>query len=58
MIPTLIMIIVAVLIVAVLFIALDYFAAAVGGDARLWLLLKGLIVLVALLLVLQRAGVV
>lgn len=58
MIPLLIMIVVAIVIVIVLFIAIDYFAAAVGGDGRLWLLLKGVIVLLALLFVLQRSGVV
>ena len=58
MLSTLILIIVAVVVVIVLFIALDYFASAAGGDARLWLLAKGLIVLLALVLVLQRTGVV
>lgn len=58
MINLLIMIIVAVVIVIVLFVALDYFARAIGGDVRLWLVLKGVIVLLALLLVLQRSHVV
>lgn len=54
----LIAIVVAVVIVIVLFIAIDYFARAAGGDSRLWVLLKGVVVLVALLMVLNRAGVV
>lgn len=54
----LIVLVIAIVIVIVLFIALDYFAGAMGGDGRLWLALKGLIVLIALLFVLQRAGFV
>lgn len=48
--------ILAVVIVAVLFVATDYFSAGIGGDARLWLVLKGLIILAALGLVLQHYG--
>ena len=49
--------IIAVAIVIALFVAIDYFSAGLGGDARLWYLLKGLVVLAALALVLQRTGV-
>ncbi len=58
MLELLIFIILAIIVVVVLFIALDYIASAVGGDGRLWMLIKGLIVLAALLYVLQRQGVV
>jgi hypothetical protein len=58
MLDLILLIIVAVVIVLVLFVALDYFAKAIGGDGRLWMLLKGLIVVAALVLVLQRSGVV
>ena len=60
MIELLIFIILAIVVVAVLFIAVDYIAGAAGAkvDGRLWMLLKGLIVLAALLYVLQRQGVV
>jgi hypothetical protein len=51
-------IVLALIVVIVLFVALDYFARAAGGDVRLWLLLKGVVVLLALLLVLERAGLV
>lgn len=52
----LVLLIIAVVIVIVLFMAIDYFARS-GGDARLWMALKGLVVLAALVIVLQRAGV-
>jgi len=55
---TIILIVIAVAIVIALFIAIDYFAAAAGGDARLWLLLKGLVVIGALVYVLRRTGAV
>lgn len=54
----LILIAVAIVIVIVLFIAMDYFAGAIGGDGRLWLALKGLVVIIALVFVLQRTGYV
>lgn len=57
MVSLLITIAVAIAIVVVLFIAIDYFASAVGGDSRLWLLLKGVVVIIALVMVLQRTGV-
>ena len=43
--------------VILLFIATDFFASAIGGDPRLWQALKGVIVLLALFYVLQRAGI-
>ena len=50
--------IIAVVIVVAVFIAIDYFAAAGGGNPRLWLLLKGLVVLAAVFYFLQRYGIV
>lgn len=58
MLSLLITIAVAIAIVVALFIAIDYFARAAGGDSRLWLLLKGVVVIIALVMVLQRTGVV
>ncbi len=57
MIALLITFVVAVVIVIGIFIAIDLFAGA-GGDPRLWNLLKGLVVLIAVVAVLQRSGVV
>lgn len=57
MISLLLTLVVAIVIVVFLFVAIDYFSSAIGGDGRLWLLLKGLIVLVALVLVVQQTGV-
>lgn len=57
MISLLITIAIAVLIVVALWIAVDCFAK-MGGDARLWWALKGLIVVVVLLYVLQNRGAV
>ena len=54
----LILLLIAIVVVIVLFIALDYFASAIGGDGRLWLVMKGIIVLIALLYVLNRSGFV
>lgn len=57
MLSLLITLAVAVVIVIVLFIAIDFFAQAAGGDSRLWLALKGLVVIIALVMFLQRTGV-
>ena len=49
---------VIVVIAILLILAVDYLAGAAGGDGRLYLLLKALIVLGAALVVMQKAGVV
>ena len=49
----------AVIVIAILLIlAVDYLAGAAGGDGRLYLLLKALIVIGAALYVLSKLGVV
>lgn len=56
MISILITAIVFIAIVAVLFMGIDYFARAGRVDVRLWFLLKGIIVVIALVAFLQRTG--
>ena len=58
MIATLLAIIIAAFIILALFIVLDLLADALGGDARLWKIIKALAVVIVLLVALQRAGVV
>lgn len=57
MLSLLIMLVVAVVIVILLFVAIDNFAGGIGGDGRLWLVLKGVILLLAVAYVLHSQGV-
>ncbi len=49
--------IIAIVIFIIVFMLIDLVAAAVGGDPRLWICVKILMLLIVLLFVLDRTGV-
>lgn len=51
-------IVVAIIVAILLILAVDYLAKGLGGDARLYFVLKALIVLIAALFVAQKAGMI